>query len=84
MRTTLDIDEDVLAATKEIARRQNVSAGKVVSQMLRKALTGQTEPSSPKGSSRQGTSVTGFRPFPKGQAIVTNEMVDRLRDMEGV
>jgi hypothetical protein len=84
VRTTLDIDEDVLAAVKEIARRQNVSAGKLVSQLLRQALAGQTEPSPPQGSSRQGASVAGFRPFPKGQAIVTNDMVDRLRDVEGV
>jgi hypothetical protein len=43
MRTTLDIDTDVLEAAKELARKQNVSAGRVVSQLLRRALTGQTE-----------------------------------------
>ena len=41
MRTTLDIDEDVLAAAKELAKRQNLPAGQVVSQLLRKVLTGQ-------------------------------------------
>ena len=29
MRTTLDIDADVLAATKEIAKRRRKSAGKL-------------------------------------------------------
>ena len=43
MRTTLDIDTDVLAAAKELARQQNVSAGQVVSQLLRRVLTGQAE-----------------------------------------
>jgi len=40
MRTTLDIEADVLAAAKELAQRQGVSAGKVVSSLLRSALTG--------------------------------------------
>jgi hypothetical protein len=41
MRTTLDIEDDVLAAAKELARRQGVSAGQVVSRLLRYALTGE-------------------------------------------
>jgi hypothetical protein len=40
MRTTLDIDEDVLEAAKALARRQSISAGKVASQTLRSVLTG--------------------------------------------
>jgi hypothetical protein len=35
MRATLDIDEDVLVAAKELARSQNLSAGQVVSRLLR-------------------------------------------------
>ncbi len=80
MRTTIDIDDDVLVAAKEIARRQHVSAGKVVSALLRKALTG--------GGASEGVSLTavgGFRPFSSPDArIVTNEQVDRLRDEEGI
>ncbi len=78
MRTTLDIDEDVLAAAKELAKRQNLSAGQIVSQMLRKVLTGQADA----GAAPQ--SVAGFRPFPAGKAIVTNDEVNRLRESEGV
>jgi hypothetical protein len=33
MRSTLDIEDDVLAAAKELAHRQGVSAGKVVSRL---------------------------------------------------
>ena len=40
MRTTLDIDEDVLDAAKELAAEQKVSAGKVISDLARKALIG--------------------------------------------
>jgi hypothetical protein len=82
MRTTLDIDEDVLAAAKELARRQNLSAGQVVSQLLRKTLTGQVVQST---ASRDSVSeVTGFRPFPAGRAVVTNDAVNRLRETEGI
>ena len=40
MRTTLDIEDDVLAAAKELARRQGTSAGEVVSRLPRVALSG--------------------------------------------
>ena len=42
MRTTLDIEDDVLAAAKELARRQGTSAGQMVSRLLRAALSGHT------------------------------------------
>lgn len=40
MRTTIDIEDDVLAAAKELARLQHVSAGQIVSKLLRNALAG--------------------------------------------
>jgi len=85
MRTTLDIDEDVLSAAKELAKRQNLSAGQVVSQVLRKALTGQAGQSAPPQAADSGIqTVAGFRPFPAGKAVVTNDAVNRLREAEGV
>lgn len=85
MRTTLDIDEDVLMAAKELAKRQNLSAGQVVSQMLRKVLTGQVgQPAASDAVGSETRSVAGFRPFPAGRAVVTNEAVNRLREAEGV
>lgn len=38
MRTTLDIDDAVLAAAKEIAEAQNTSAGAIISALARKGL----------------------------------------------
>ena len=38
MRTTLDIDEDVLQAVKELATARNSTAGKILSELARKAL----------------------------------------------
>ncbi|MCY3817919.1 MAG: CopG family transcriptional regulator [Gammaproteobacteria bacterium] len=38
MRTTLDIDDDVLVAAKELARRECKTAGKFMSDLMREAL----------------------------------------------
>lgn len=38
MRTTLTIDDDVLAAAKALAARQNKSIGEVISALTRQAL----------------------------------------------
>ena len=74
MRTTLDIDEDVLRAAKELARREKKTAGAVISELTRRALT-----SSPR-SGREPKAIHGFRPFPKRGGIVTNEQIDKLRE----
>ena len=84
MRTTLDIDEDVLVAAKELARSQNLSAGQVVSRLLRRVLTGQAGNSSASDVGMESLSVGGFRPFPAGRAVVANDTVNRLREAEGV
>ncbi len=76
MRTTLDIDEDVLNAAKELARREQSSAGQVVSRLLREILT-----RAPEAGIR---SSTGFRPFTQPGKLVTNDQVNALRDSEGV
>jgi hypothetical protein len=39
MRTTLDIDDAILAAAKEIAGANNSSAGAVISELARKGLS---------------------------------------------
>jgi hypothetical protein len=76
MRTTLDIADDVLQAAKDLARRQKRTAGEVISDLARQALG--TPPARPAGD--RAKALHGFRPFPKRGGIVTNEMIDRLRD----
>lgn len=80
MRTTIDIEDDVLAAAKELARLQNVSAGQMISRLVRQALSG------PQGTSKlaHGKSSVGFRPFPSRGVLVTDEQINLLRDQEGV
>ena len=75
MRTTLDIDDDVLRAARELARREKKTAGRVISDLARKALA-----ASPAGVSKETNALHGFRPFPRRGGIVTNELIDRLRD----
>jgi Bacterial antitoxin of type II TA system, VapB len=83
MRTTLDIDDDLLAAAKEIARREGTTAGEVVSRLLRRSLTGAG--ASMPASRAKRSAVAGFMPFPaRAGVVVTNEQVDRLRDAEGI
>lgn len=74
MRTTLDIADDVLNAAKERARHEGKTAGQVVSELLRLALT---VPRPTTGRTSKG--VHGFKPFARRGGIVTNELIDRLR-----
>jgi hypothetical protein len=77
MRTTLDIADDVLAAAREHARRENKTIGEVISGLARAALTA-PPPGAPRARDRQ--SHHGIRPFPKRGKLVTNEQVDKLRE----
>jgi hypothetical protein len=40
MRTTLEIEDDLQAAAKEMANRQRLSAGQLISLLLREAMSG--------------------------------------------
>lgn len=77
MRTTLNIDDDVLDAAKYLARHSSRTTGQVVSDLLRRALTGSSAVSAPPA---EAEAVLGFRPFPSRGVVVTNELIDRLRD----
>lgn len=79
MRTTLDIETDVLSAAKDLARQKKVGVGKVISELLRQALTGNMGP-----DVTPTDSVTGFEPFPARGVVVSNELINRLRDAEGI
>ena len=71
MRTTLDIDDDVMAAVRELARGEGRSIGAVVSDLARRGLT-------PARVSRQhGRPVIRS---PAGAAPITPEVVRRALD----
>jgi len=75
VRTTLEIEDDVLEVAKDMARHQCLSLGKAVSILIRKGI-----------HSRQGQQKevvrNGLRVVTRGHdsAPVTLEMVNQLRD----
>lgn len=74
MRTTLTIDDDVLLAVQERARREKRAMGEVLSELAREALTGRHRPQ-PAEAARNG-----FRPLPHRGPAVSNALIDRLRE----
>jgi hypothetical protein len=72
MRTTLDIEDDVLLATREIARQQGMSMGKVLSDLARQSLTRRVDVRTCHG-------VPLF-PVRQDSGVVTLELVNQLRD----
>jgi hypothetical protein len=74
MRTTLAIDDDVLAAAKHLAEREQRTIGEVISSLARQALT-----RSGRGSrtERNGIPLLVSR---KNSLTVTLELVNQLRD----
>lgn len=80
MRTTLEIDDDVLASAKAIARREGKTAGQVLSKLARQALARADMPTSGSRTTRGSRSRTGFRPFASRGTLVTNERIHALRD----
>ena len=76
MRTTLNIDDDVLIAVKELAQRESRSLGDMVSSLLRQSLARRHADDT---SDCVRDSEFGFTPFPKRGGIVTNGLIDRLR-----
>ena len=84
MRTTLDIDDDLLAAAKELAGIEHRTAGEVVSRLLRQALLGPLAASGQPAVAMGDLPRTGFAAFAPRGSVVTNAQVDALRDQEGV
>jgi hypothetical protein len=72
MRTTLAIDDDVLAAAKAIAQQERRSLGEVVSELARHALVRPAPP-----AERNGVPLLPHR---GDGAIVTLDIVNALRD----
>jgi hypothetical protein len=77
MRTTLDVDDDVLQAASERADREGRTIGKVLSELARRGLTANSGVAG--GAMRHGVPV-----LPSRGAVVTLEHVQRISDGEGV
>ena len=75
MRTTLDIDDDVLTAAKELAKTRNSTAGEVISDLARKALTAPVAEDTP-------VYRGGFRLLPRTGKVITSEMVEKWLNVD--
>ena len=86
MRTTLDIDDDILSASKELAKAAGKTAGQVLSELARKALTQpyQSVPPPVALNAKEPEPLCGIRPLPSRGVIVTNELINRIRAEEGI
>jgi hypothetical protein len=73
VRTTLDIDDDILQAAKELAASRASTAGKVLSDLARKALQPARTP-----RVRNGVPLLPRRPA--GAPRPTMKLVNELRD----
>lgn len=74
MRTTLAIDDDILAAAKHLAAREHKTVGEVISALARQGLTRTTRGSK---AERNGVPLLALR---RGAPPVTMELVNQLRD----
>jgi hypothetical protein len=73
MRTTLDIDDDVLSAAKELAQLRGSTAGKVLSDLARKGLE-------PVRTARVRNGVPLMPRQRRGTPRMTMARVNELRD----
>jgi hypothetical protein len=74
MRTTVDLDDDVLQAAKELAEARGTTAGKVLSDLARKALS----PAPARARVRNGVPL--MPPQKAGSPIMTMALVNELLD----
>lgn len=71
MRTTLDIDDQLLGIARLRAREKGISIGAAVSEIMRKGLE------VPMRRSKRGFPIFDL---PPGGPVITSEMVARYRD----
>ncbi len=73
MRTTLDVDEDLMETARELAAVRGTTAGRVVSDLMRQALEAR-----PHVAERNGIPLLPARPA--GSRRPTLALVNQVRD----
>jgi hypothetical protein len=72
MRTTLELDDDLLGAARQLAKKRGVTLGRVISELVRQSLPATALP-----KFRNGVEVFVCKP---GDPNIDMEIVNRLRD----
>jgi len=75
MRTTIDLDEDILRTAKDLARENEQSLGRVLSDLARRGL----KPPTRKFKTRNGVPLLMPKP---GARLVTSEHVKELLELD--
>lgn len=92
MRTTLNIDDDVLITAQLLARQQRRSLGALVSELLRRALSAgpvtsaaSADAAGSDGAQEYAAAALGLVPYRAAEGgAVTSAEVNALRDQEGI
>jgi hypothetical protein len=79
MRTTLDIDDDVLEIAKQRAKAEKRTAGEVISELARQALAQPRE----RLDFSKVRIVDGIPILPSRGGVITKELVDKLIEESG-
>jgi hypothetical protein len=82
MRTTLDIDPDVLQTAKEIARKEKRTAGAVISEFARRGFyAGDLSVSEESAGYNE---KNGVPLLPPTGTLVSEATIRKIRDSEGI
>ena len=74
MRTTLDLDDDLLVTAKQLARNKGVTLGRLISEFTRESLAAN-------GKLKERNGLLPFAPKP-GAPRADMDFVNKLRDGE--
>ncbi|MFM7180141.1 MAG: hypothetical protein ACKO2G_01555 [Verrucomicrobiales bacterium] len=84
MRTTLDIDDDVLFAAKELAAKERKTTGKILSESFRRALLSGSPGVNAGPPGQSYVMKNGIPILPSRGEVVTTEQIRRIMEEEGI
>lgn len=84
MRTTLDIDDDVLFAAKEIAAKERKTAGKILSDFFRRGIRSNGADAPGLKPGKPFAFKNGIPVLPSRGELVTTEQIQRIMEEEGI
>ena len=79
MRTTLAIDDDIVAYARSHAQREHISIGEALSRLAREGIRVQNAP-----KTRVARPTSKFALLPARGEVITTEHVRDLMDQEGI
>ena len=79
MRTTLALDDDILAFARACAQRERISIGQAVSRLVRDGIRAQSIVAVPMSPTK-----SKFALLPMRDEVITSEHVRDLMDQEGI